>query len=142
MAFDTLDRVFLIVFARYRRKLGSVNVESAWLQASNKVSGYLVLPLGAAIVVAAVLIYATTRTGTLGEHKKACALISAVAAVLAALALQRRFKKYLSHPPPLAPQESRPDQQYVFWFRFIAAGIFVLVCATGFILHQAGFRLL
>ena len=45
-----LDHVFRLVFARYHRETGNRSVDSAWRSATNKVCGYLVLPVAAALI--------------------------------------------------------------------------------------------
>jgi hypothetical protein len=47
----TLDRVFQVVFARYRRKASGPNLDSAWRRAANRVSGYVVLPVASVTFV-------------------------------------------------------------------------------------------
>jgi hypothetical protein len=136
---ETLDRVFQLVFARFRRKLGDSNFESAWRRATNRVSGYLVLPIAAGVVVLVLVMYAVIGTGTPVEHKRLGQIIAVVAGVVVSYLLDRRFRKYLLAPPALPPVEARIDTQLVFWFRVIAVALFVLTCLVGFFLHQAGY---
>jgi hypothetical protein len=138
----TIDNVFEVIFARYRRKMGDSNLESAWRRASNRVSGYLVLPVATATLVLIVVVYSFLGTGTPAEHKQTGEIIAGIAGVVIAYLLDRRFRKYLSVPPVLASLEARTDTHLVLWFRVIAVGIFALTCLVGFLLHQAGFRFL
>jgi hypothetical protein len=132
-----LDRLFVVVFARYRRK--DSNLESAWLRAANRVSGYLVLPVAAATLVLIAIVYSFMQTGTPIEHKRTGQIFTGVAGVLIFYMLNRRFRQYLSVPPALPSLETRTDTQLVFWFRLISVGIFILACLTGFLFHRAGY---
>jgi len=139
---ETLDRVFEAVFARWRRKLGDSNLESAWRRASNKVSAYLLFPIAAATVVLMAVVYSFMGTGTFVEQKKLAQIVGVVVWIAISILLDRRFKKYLLIPPRLAPDESSTARQVVFWFHFISIGVFVLTCLSGYLLHRAGLRLL
>ena len=136
-----LDRVFLIVFARYRREKKGSNLESAWYAANYKVSMYVTWPIAAAAVVLIAIIYSLVSLGTQADHKKMAQIVAVIAWVVAAVSLDRRFRKYLYDPPPLIPEESISDRQLVFRFRSVLFGAFVLTCATGMLLHLAGVRL-
>ena len=127
------------VFARYRRK--DSNFESAWRRATNRVSGYLALPVAAATLVLIAVIYSFMRTGIPIEHKRTGQIFAGVTGVLIFYVLDRRFRQYLSGPPALPSFEARSDTQLVLWFRLISAGIFVLTCLTGFLLYHGGYLL-
>jgi hypothetical protein len=134
-----LDQLFIVVFARYRRKDSSL--ESAWRRAANRVFGYLVLPVAAATLVLIAIIYSFMQSGTPIAHKRTGQIFTGVAGVLVFYMLNRRFRQYLLVPPALPSLEARTDTQLVFWFRLISVGIFVLTCLTGFFLHHAGYLL-
>lgn len=136
---EILDRVFQVVFARYRRKLGDSNLESAWRRATNRVSGYLVLPIAATAGALALIMHAFTGAGTPAEHKRLIQMITVVVGVVVFYLLDQRFRKYLPIPPTLPSVEARADTQLIFWFRVIAVGIFAVTCLVGFFLHQAGY---
>jgi hypothetical protein len=132
-----LDQIFLVLFARYRRK--DSNLESAWRRAANRVSRYLALPVAAATLVLIAMIYSFLRTGTPIEHKRMGQIFAGVAGLLTLHMLNRRFRQYLSFPPTLPSSEARTDTQLVFWFRIISVGIFILTCLVGFLFHRAGY---
>jgi hypothetical protein len=138
----TLERVFQVLFARMRRKMGDPNLEGAWRSASNKVAGYLALPLSAATAVLNVVVYAISGRGTRIEYRHWAQFFGVTAAVLIIVLLNRRFRKYLSIPPVLAVAESHADARLVFWFRALAFGSVALTCLIGLLLHHAGFRFL
>jgi hypothetical protein len=139
---EILERVFQILFARMRRKMGDSNLERAWRSASNKVAGYLALPLSAGTAVLIVVVYAISGEGTRIEHRHWAQLAAVTAAVLVIVLLNRRFRKYLSIPPLLPIAESHADARLLFWFRAISYGSVALTCLIGLLLHHAGFRFL
>lgn len=133
-----LDRVFELIFARFRRNLGDKQIEFAWRRATNTVSGFLVLPIAAAMLVMVTGVYALTGYGTPVDHGRYRQISGVVVVLLTFVFLNRRFKKYLYSPPMLTQRESREERLYVFWFRAVAVAIFVLVCVIGFALRKAG----
>jgi len=139
---EMLDKVFEILFARMRRKMGDSNLEQAWRRAGNRVAGYLALPFGAAAVVLVVVIYAVSGEDTRIEHRHWGQVIAWIAGMLLFLLLNRRFRRYLSIPPVLPVAESHADARLVFWFRAISFGSFALACLIGLLLHHAGFHFL
>lgn len=138
LTMETLDKVFLVVFARCRRGSGDANLVSAWSRAAYKVSGYILWPMAAAAVVFILIAYALMKTGSPSEHKSLVQVATVVAWLTATFLLNRRFRKYLSNPPALTSEESRAERQLVFRFRAVSIAVFVLTCLVGLILHRAG----
>jgi hypothetical protein len=134
-----LDRVFEVIFARYRRDLGDSNIESAWRRTSNKVSAYVAWPVVAVSAALTVMTYSLLGIGSPIEHKRSVQLIAVFAGLAVAVMLDRRFRKYLATPPPLASEESHIEAQFALWFHASAIGSFILTCCVGFLLHRAGF---
>ncbi|HEX5323708.1 MAG TPA: hypothetical protein VFW40_07975 [Capsulimonadaceae bacterium] len=139
---DILDRVFRVVFARYRRKMGDRGLESAWRSASNEVCGYLALPVAALALVMMAAAYSLVMTGTHPEHKRWGQIAAGVTGVAVALLLDRRFRKYLTAPPHLDAEESNADARFLFCFRAISIGTFAVTCLVGFYLRGAGVEFL
>jgi len=139
-AMEIIDKVFLVVFARYRRKVGDSDVSAAWRGASNKVTGFLVLPVAAFMVLIALTFYWIRGIeAPIDQHDKFVTQVGAVVIGLAIIALlERRFKKYLLSPPALTSEESRDERMLVIWFRAIAISSFVLVCLIGVFWRKAG----
>ena len=133
-----LDKVFQIVFARFRRRLGDSRVEFAWRRASTTVSGYLVLPIAAVAAILVAIGYAATGAGTHAEHGRTGQFLAMGTTVLVAVLLDRRFRRFLLVIPLLTPEESREDARCLFRFRVATIGIFVLACAAIFALHRLG----
>jgi hypothetical protein len=139
---EILERVFQVLFARMRRKMGDANLERTWRSASNRVGGYLALPFGAGAVVLVVVAYAVSGEGTRIEHRHWGQVIAWIAAMLLFLLLNRQFRRYMSTPPVLPVAESHADARLVFWFRAVSFGSFALTCLIGLLLHHAGFLFL
>jgi hypothetical protein len=134
---NMLDRVFLVFFARWRRKKGSCNLESAWFNASYRVSTYISWPLAAAALILVALAYAVFGTGSPTDHKHTGQIIGVIAWLVAGFLLDRRFKKFLNDPPALTHEESASDKQLVFRFRAISLGLFAVTCLVDYLLHRA-----
>jgi hypothetical protein len=139
---DTVDTVFRIVFARYRRKFGELKFDSAWFRASYAVSTYVSWPIAAATWVGVMLAYAIIRAGTPIEHKRWGQFAGAVAWLIVSAWLDHRFKTYRLHPPALAAEESPAEKQLVFRFRAVSIAVFAWVCLVGFLLHRMGVEFL
>lgn len=137
ISMNTLDRVFLVVFARWRRKKGSSNLESAWFNASYRVSTYISWPIAAAALILVALAYTLFRTGSPAAHKHIVQIIGVIAWLLVGFLLDRRFKKFLYDPPALTHDESTSDKQLVLRFRAISLGVFAVTCLVGYLLHRA-----
>jgi hypothetical protein len=135
---DIVDKVFQVLFARFRRKLGDVNIEFAWQRASNTVSGYLALPSAAVAAMLVTLYYSVTGTGVHADHKRVAQMLAVAITLAAAVLLDRRFKRFLSPASPLTPQEAQGETRCLFWFRAIAIAIVVIACAVLLVLHFAG----
>jgi hypothetical protein len=136
----SIDRIFEIIFARFRRQLGEAHLDFAWRRASSAVSGLLVLPIAAAMLLLTIIVYGVTRAGTAAQRTHVGELFAAITVLLVFALLKVRLKKYLSHPPPLPEAESADDRRYVFWFHTSVVAIFVLVCLVVFVLHASGVR--
>lgn len=134
-----LDQIFILVFARYRRKLGDLNIESAWRQATNRVCGYFVFPVAAVTLVLIVVAYSFMGTGTSGEQKQTGQIAAGVAVVVLFYLLDRRFRKYLSLPPTLSSLEGASDARVLLWVRLVSVGVFAFTSFAGFLLHRAGY---
>ncbi|MGH9554158.1 MAG: hypothetical protein ACRD3W_32570 [Terriglobales bacterium] len=128
-----LDRVFLIVFARYRRKLGDANVEFAWRRASNMMSGYLLWPTASVTAILVTLVYSLVGFGFQGEYRRLMQIAGAVSALLMVFALNRHFKGFLLAPPRLTPSEAPKEARLLFWFRVLSVCTFVLTCLMFFV---------
>ena len=133
-----IDQIFLTVFARYRRKLGESSVNSAWIRAVGKVSGFLIWPVAAVTCVLVISMYLLTGSGTPADHMRWGKVTTVVSWLAMAFLLQARFTKYLHDPPVLSPAESAGERYTVMWFHLTCIGVFVVLCAAGFALHAAG----
>ena len=139
---EIIDRVFLVVFSRFRRKVGDSDIDAAWRGASNRVTGFLVLPIAAFMVLLTLIFY--WIRGIEAPIDQRAKFITQVGAVVIGLVivvlLERRFKKYLSVPPALSSRESLGEKRLVFRFRTIAVSVFVLICLLGILWREMGTR--
>ena len=88
---ETLDAVFLVVFARYRRKVGDSKLTSAWVRASYTVSAYVSWPVAAATLVLVMITYTVSRTGTPMDHRRLGQITAVMMWLVIAFLLDRRF---------------------------------------------------
>jgi hypothetical protein len=139
---NMLDKVFLVVLARCRRKRNGSDLASAWYSATYKVAAYVSWPVAATTLVLVAVVYSVLRTGSPMEHKRIGQIAAVLAWLVTAFLLNRRFRKYLYDPPMLKHEESRDEKRLVFRFRAISVGLFAIVCLAGVWAHHAGFRLL
>lgn len=136
VAMETIDRVFQVVFARYRRKMGDSNLKSAWRLATNKISGYFIFPVAAAAFVLIAIARVFMGTETSVGNRDTVQIVACIIGVIAGYILDRRFRKYLAVPPALVSPEPHADARLVFWFRMISIGILVLAGVGGFIVRR------
>ena len=135
---ELIDRIFLTVFARYRRKLGESELSAAWMRSVTKVAGFLILPVVAVTCILLIAMYLLTGAGTPADHKRWCTMTVIVSWLAMAFSLQARFNKYLNQPPILSLAESVADKHAVMWFRLACNGLFVALVVAGFVCHAAG----
>lgn len=127
-----LDKVFEVVFARCRRKMGESNLKEAWRFASFTLSGYLLLPIaGWAALLALGALSVMGFHGPIEQQSATVLQISAVVAgLLATVLLDRRFKTYLLNVPRLPALESRQDTLLIIKFRAASIGAFLVACVA------------
>jgi hypothetical protein len=133
-----IDRIFVAVFANYRRTPSVSSINTAWIQAVSKVSGFLILPSAVIALGIIATMYLITGVGTTADHLRWGQIVTVVGWLGAAFVLQARFKKYLRAPPVLSPAELAKDRKVVFWFHATCISIFVVMCVAGYLLHAAG----
>jgi hypothetical protein len=105
---SSIERLFEIYFARFRRGLGGTPLELAWRRASNAVLGYLVLPAAAIVIAGVIVIYALTKSGNPADRNQIGQYAGIVVVPLLLLALRHRFKSFLLNPPLLRRLKRMP----------------------------------
>jgi len=100
-AVTIIDKLFAIIFARYRRKLGDAKIESAWYRANNRVVGYLLFPIAAILYFIFAIIYFPVVKDSAFDHRRPLILVGAAIYVISAFALGRGFNVFLKNPPRL-----------------------------------------
>jgi len=139
---EILDKVFEVLFARFRRQMGDANLEAAWRRASLRVSASVGWPMVASLVMLMAIFYAVVAVGSPPEHKRWGQVIAGAIGVLIAMSLDRRFRKYLAVPPKLSAEESPLEARRVFWFRAVCYAVFGGICLIGFLLRESGVQVL
>lgn len=135
---DILDKVFQLIFARFRRKYGDSQIEFAWRRASYRMTIYTCLTVCACVAIFMVGGYSLLKIGTPAEHRRWSGIAAGIIGLITSVLLDRRFKKYLISPPPLSAIETNEEARYIFNFIAASFGIFVLTCLAGYLLHRAG----
>lgn len=136
---NILDKLFGIIFARYRRKLGDSKIESAWYQASNKVVAYIGSPILAVEFLIFAIIYFPLVKGSVFDNKRSIVIMGTTIFLVVAYSLGRGFRAFLADPPVLTSTEAPAETRFVFWIRIISFGMSGAACLVAFTLHKAGF---
>jgi hypothetical protein len=124
---ETIDRVFVIWFARYRRRLGEPTLRSAWNGASFRVSGYLMFPTVGSVLLGTLVIHGLFGIPVSRQAQLASQLAGVILMAVFIVLFDRRWKKFLSNPPEIAELESRSDKLLVWAFRTFAVMSALLV---------------
>lgn len=136
---EVVDRIFLVVFGRYRRRLGDANLRWAWVRALGAVAGFLILPTAVLAFAIIISTYVLNGSGSPADHMRWGKLVTIVIWLGLAFTLQARFTRYLQNPPPLVRIESSKDRRALWMFRGACIGIFLVGCAVAVTLNLLGF---
>src|ERR1700730_756611 len=104
---NLLDRTFVVVFARQRRK--GTSLESSWKTARNQMLRYLVIP---AVSLGGILLAATSPLFARyppAERRQLVQLGGVLMWLAIGLFANWRFTRYLRAAPPLSAEESSTD---------------------------------
>jgi hypothetical protein len=134
-----INKLFCVIFARCRRKLGDSNIESAWFEANSKVTAYLGSLIIAAEFLIFLFLYFPLIKGTAFDSKPAIVASGTAICLLVAYSIGRGFRAHLSDPPRLNAAETSGETRFIFWFRAVTIGVFGLSCLLAFAMHRAGF---
>jgi len=135
---EEIDRVFEVTFARWRRKLGDSNLESAWRRASNSFSSLILFPTAAIVLPLALFGMAMMHRGYSPAVKRTIQMVGVLVWFLVSFLFDRRFRKFLVSPPRLDSQESFVDKRLLMRFRGACIGSAVASCFGGWLLHRFG----
>jgi hypothetical protein len=139
---EVMDKVFEAMFARWRRKLGDSNLESAWRRTSNSISGLILFPTAAIVIPVALVLAAIMHAGYSGPEKITIQILGVVIWFSVSFLLDRRFRKFLISPPRLESKESFIDKRLLMKFRVACIASFVVSCLGGWLMHRAGISLI
>lgn len=135
---DILDKVFLLILARFRREYGDPQIEFAWRRARYRMTIYTSWAVAACVAIFVIGGYSLLKIGTSAEHGKLGGIAAGITGLVTYVLLGRRFKKYLMSPPSLSPIETNEEARYVFSFIAASFGLLVLICLAAYLLHRAG----
>jgi hypothetical protein len=135
---NEIDRVFEVTFARWRRKLGDSNLESAWRRASNSISEFILFPTAAIVIPLSLFVAAMMPRSDWPAEKRTIQIVGVMVWFVMSLLLERRFRKFLISPPRLDSEESLVDKRLIVRFRVTCIGSFVASCFGGWLLHRSG----
>jgi hypothetical protein len=137
---ETLDKIFVLLFARCRRTLGQANLEYVWRRANIQFGSYISWALMATVFVLWVLAYSYTKFGSHSNHKAILQVVAVAVWLGASMALNMRFKKYLRDPPALASEETNDERRFLLRFRMASIGVFVITLVLAFFLGRNKFH--
>jgi hypothetical protein len=133
-----LDRVFDIMFARYRRKMGDSDIIAPWRLARNTVAGYVASAFTGLTVVLVLVVGSSAGIGAKADHRHWAQITAVLTWIIVATWLNRRFQSVLIRPALLAPNESHEEKYLVFKFRAICIVLLFAVAVLGFLLRKVG----
>jgi hypothetical protein len=133
-----LDRVFDIVFAKYRRKMGDSDIIAPWRLARNTVAGYVASAFTGLTVVLGLVVGSSAGIGAKEDHRHWAQIIAVITWVIVATWPNQRFKSVLICPALLTPNETREEKWLVFKFRAICIVLLFGVAVLGLLLRKAG----
>lgn len=136
---EILDHIFLVEFARSRRKIGDTDLELAWRRASYRVSMYLGAAFAAVMLAVVLVSFALSNLGApIGkQHKLLIQIICGAIFVVVCMCLDRRFKRFELAPPNLTIDESPEDKQLALRFRALSIGSIFLVLLLAHVFSPA-----
>jgi len=135
---DILDKFFQLMFARFRRKIGDSQIDFAWTRASYRTTIFTAIPVCGCAALIAIGCYSLLKIDSPEEQKKIVGVAAGSAILLTSFFLDRRFKKFLTSPPPVQLQESDAETRYIWVFYFCSLGAFALTCLMAYVLREAG----
>jgi len=122
---NAIDRVFVVVFDRYRRGRRTRDISQNWRAAEYEVGIFLTLPL--VVFGGAIFFLLQSYLWPLVSPRRWHLQLFVVFLGLAMfLILEKRFSKFQIAPPPLESVESTADRQVIWRFRLLTTGIFII----------------
>ena len=104
---EEIDRVFEVTFARWRRKLGDSNLESAWRRASNSFSSLILFPTAAIVLPLALFGMAMMHRGYSPAVKRTIQMVGVLVWFLVSFLFDRRFRLGGAHDARVLRNEAK-----------------------------------
>lgn len=133
---DALDTFFILLFARYRRRVGDAQIQTAWRRACSDVWWASALAIGGMVFIGIWIWYALTRMGTPHDHREWAVYGGVGAYIIFMTLLKRRFRKFLVDVPQMPTIESASDARYIRLSRFVLNAIAVAIGVAVWILQR------
>lgn len=125
---NTLDRVFVAVFARFRRRFGEESLKRAWRAAAFNVKSYVFIASTAFLVP--LFLAASPSPAKLLRSPGSIYAIVIGAVVAVSICLDRRWGGFLNNPPPTEPTEQIEDARLIRVFHLTAVALFLIGCVS------------
>jgi hypothetical protein len=120
----SLDRAFLILFARARRVVSDARIAAAWQTAMARLGGYLVFPVIALMILAMLVKHLLIDAQDEVVQKAPGQVVGIIVFLICYVLLYKRYRAYMLQPPALALDEPKEDQRYLTRFRTVTIGAF------------------
>jgi cytochrome b561 len=135
---DVVDQVFVVWFARYRRRFGDTRLRSAWRAAAYRASGYVLTWTVASVLLAACALRSLQgrESPVSKEFASAIMIVGFVLVALVVFRLDRRWEHFFANPPALTDAESPRERSLVTLFRGLGAGCFILAAVAIIIVNE------
>jgi hypothetical protein len=137
-AMNTVDEVFKVLYARFRRRYGETRRKTAWDLATYRLISYLAWGVAGAVGVVMIVTGAFIPAGSPAEHRRWGMYLAGCVAVVVIISIHRHLKPYLDQPPVLTATESKAETWLVRRFRALSFGFFALAAAIGLLCKHFG----
>lgn len=125
---NTLDRIFVAVFARFRRRFGEESLKRAWRAAAYHVKSYVYMATAA--FPAPLFLAASSSPAKLLRSPWPIYTMLIGTAVVLSILLDRRWGRFLGNPPPVEMTEPIEDTRLIRAFHCAAMALFLIACAS------------
>lgn len=123
-----MDRIFIAVFARYRRRFGEESLYRAWNAATFHVTTFVNL---ATMAFPAPLFVAVSPNPAKLLHSPGPIYAIVIGAVVVVgFLVDRRCARFLNNPPPIMTKEPMEDITLLRAFHWISVVLFLVACVS------------
>lgn len=124
---EIFERIFVAVFARYRRKYGEGSLNRAWSAATYHVTTFVYI---ATMVFPAPLVLAASPDPAKLLHSPGPLYAFVIGAgVAVGYLVDRKCEGFRNNPPPIETTEPMEDARVIRAFHWTAVALFLVACA-------------